>query len=496
MLALHDVVLEGVTAYQAGELDPIYRPWLGQRISLSKLYEFVDAITEHYRADGYALTYAVLPPQDVTAGIVRIQVIEGYIDTVETKGAYRESSATAAIIDRLRHYRPLNIKDLEHDILLLNDLAGVSVQAVLKPSAAGEKMAPPPPGATDMALVFEDVPGGPGVSMDNFGTRYTGPYQVGVTEVINHLLGPYQQTSLSGGESVPANNLKYLLASHRIPLDGYGTTVTLQGSYAHSEPGFRLTPENIVSDSYDYGISLAHPLLRSRTKNLYIGADVAAKDIATDALDSPLSRDRLRIADVSASYDFVDGWAGSNLGQLKLSQGFDILGATKTGSLDLSRANGHSDFTRLTGNASRVQAITGSWRVYLAGTGQYAWEPLLSSEQFGFGGQQFGRAYNPSELTADNGVAATVELRYSLPPLLPAVTSELFTFWDGGRAWNYGDIAHAQSAASAGIGIRFVQGDHVSGSLTLAQPLTKSVAAPEYGNGKDPAVLISLNFKF
>ena len=140
----------------------------------------------------------------------------------------------------------------------------------------------------------------------------------------------------------------------------------------------------------------------------------------------------------------------------------------------------------MTLNASRLQPLTGKIRFYVAVTGQYAWSPLLSSEQFGFGGEPFGRAYDSSELTGDNGMAGMTELRYSVPEFIPHLTSEAFAFWDLGRVWDHDATGDAENAASAGIGLRVMHENGLSGSLTLAQPLTRDVSAPSYGHGDAP----------
>ncbi len=493
------VVLVGATAYDRKEvegiLEGIFKPYVGQYLSVRKLYELTNAITQRYHKDGYALSKAAVPPQDLTNGVVRIQVVEGYIDTVETQGAYRQSSLADAILRRIKSYRPLKMQDLERDMLLLNDLAGVTVQAVLKlPEKSSGRQSVP--GATDLVLVFADVPAPASASVDNYGSRYEGPYQMHVQAGINRLVTPYQQTMLSGVISLPeSHELQDIQLSHRIPLDAHGTTASVQAGYVRTEPGYQLNSSDIISDAYNYGVSVSHPLIRSRAQNLYVGGEFIIKDISTDALSSELYRDKLRIVSLSANGDLSDPYGGANLAQVKLSQGLNLLGATKTGSLDLSRANGHSDFTRLSGMVERLQAITRTIRVYAAATGQYAWSPLLSSEQFGFGGQQFGRAYDASELTGDDGVAGKVELRYSPPVTIPNATSELFAFYDAGRVWNYGAFANAESGASAGIGLRFAYGEHLTADLTLAQPLTRDVAAPEYGTGSTPRVFFSLNVK-
>lgn len=491
---INHVVLTGATAYGNDSLEAIFRPYYGKHISVRKLYELAAIITQRYHDDGYALSRAVVPPQKIAGGTVRIRVVEGYIDAVETRGAYRDSSPARGIIERIRSYRPLNMNNLERDLLLLDDLSGITVRAVLTPHESGTGS---PPGSTGLVLAFSDAHVPSAASIDNYGSRYNGPLEASFSTGSNNLPLPYQQTLLSGLIAYPFNELQYVQAAQRVPLDSWGTVATLQAAYAHSEPGYRLTPEQVESDSWNYGVAVSHPLIRSRAQNLTFGGDFTIKDILTDALSTELYHDKLAIAGLSASYDRMDAWGGSDLAQLKLSQGLDLPGVTRTGSPDLSRADGHSDFTRLTGNAGRLQGITDTVRLYVAAEGQYAWSPLLSSEQFGFGGQQFGRAYDASELTGDDGLAASAEFRYSPPILsLPEPRPELFAFYDIGRVWDYRDWVGGVSAASAGLGVRFALGGHLSGSLTLAKPLTHKVAAPEYGTGKAPRAWFSLSAHF
>jgi hemolysin activation/secretion protein len=229
---------------------------------------------------------------------------------------------------------------------------------------------------------------------------------------------------------------------------------------------------------------------------LYITSGYTASDIFTDALKSTLYTDKLQVVNLGANYDLADSWAGSNMAQVTLSQGLNLPGVTTTGSFGLSRADGHSDFTKVAATADRLQPIGGPFQFFAAVTGQYSWAPLLSSQQFGFGGQQFGRGYDSSELTGDDGIAGSIELRYAVPPIVPRGTAEAFTFYDIGKLWNYGDFSDAESAASAGFGLRFAFAPNVSGSLILAKPLTRKNTAPDNGDGKDPRGFFSVTARF
>jgi hemolysin activation/secretion protein len=84
---LTKIVLVDNTVFSADDLLPLYKDKLNKTISVAQLQEIVQSITSYYRNNGYILTRAILPPQKVTkAGIVKVQVIEGFIDHVNVVG--------------------------------------------------------------------------------------------------------------------------------------------------------------------------------------------------------------------------------------------------------------------------------------------------------------------------------------------------------------------------------------------------------------------------
>ncbi len=483
---LHHVIIEGSTVYKYDDLLALYNGYIDKTVSLQQIYDLANLLTKRYHDDGYALSKAVVPPQEINNGDIRISVIEGYVDTMTIQGAYHETEMTDAMFDKITSEVPLNIKTLEHQMLLYNDLAGTSAQAILK--EADDKSAV---GATHLVLVFNEVNEPSTISYDNFGSRYLGPYEASFQTGFNIL--PYERTTINGLATTPTKELKFIDVTHTVPVDSSGTTATMGFSYGHSNPGYTLEADDIKSNAHDYSIGLTQPVIRSRVENLYFGTGFEFKNNYTDVLSNRLYADALRIVNVSGNYDRSDSWKGTNQLQIKLSQGLDILGASRNGSLFLSRQNGHSDFTKINVDANRLQNVANDVNVYVAGTAQYAGSALLSSEQFGFGGEQFGRAYDTSEITGDDGIAGSVELQYSGLPDIWNTPSQLFTFYDIGKVWNYdgADI----SASSTGVGLRLVHDERLSANLTLAEPLTKRVDAPEYGGGKDPRVFFSVSYK-
>jgi hemolysin activation/secretion protein len=185
-----------------------------------------------------------------------------------------------------------------------------------------------------------------------------------------------------------------------------------------------------------------------------------------------------------ATLDTADTWLGdkrsaTNLIYAQISHGLDALGASKAGAAFLSRADGGGAFTKLSGEATRVQTLLPQWSVAVSATGQFSENSLLTSQQFGLGGAEFGRGYEPSELTGDKGAGGSVELRYS-PPVLPAIAPQLYGFYEVGIVWLNAPLSREQngaSLASAGGGVRFSLTHHLTADVELAKPLTRPIAS-------------------
>ena len=130
--------------------------------------------------------------------------------------------------------------------------------------------------------------------------------------------------------------------------------------------------------------------------------------------------------------------------------------------------------------------------------GLYSSHPLLSSQEIGYGGMSYGRAYDPAEITGDKGIMAALELRYTAIPKISALNTKFvpFAFYDIGKVWNNDTNTIPQSAASAGIGTYYRVNDHFSGTMQIAYPLTKSVSTPIMNGANQARILWTLNAQF
>jgi hemolysin activation/secretion protein len=215
--------------------------------------------------------------------------------------------------------------------------------------------------------------------------------------------------------------------------------------------------------------------IRQRQENLALKIMLDSRDVASDILNSPLTRDHIRALRATATYDTSDDWLGYNMANMTISQGIDGFGASKESDLNLSRAGAAPSFTKMELTYQRQQGITKDWSLLAATSGQLASGTLYSSEQFGYGGQAFGRAYDASEITGDEGIDGSLELRYDGLGDWQPISLQPYGFYDIGTVWTDGAD---QSGSSAGFGLRFATQWHLTGNLGLAFPLTRGVATP------------------
>jgi hemolysin activation/secretion protein len=282
-----------------------------------------------------------------------------------------------------------------------------------------------------------------------------------------------------------------------LPLSASGLTLELGASKNNALPGDSLREIDLQTNSSGVSAALAYPLIRSRAENLSLRGSFEVRNSIVDALDTTFSNDRIRALRLSANYNNSDAFDGQNNLGLTFSQGLNILGARKSGSLNLSRSNGRSDFSKLEANISRLQNLYKQFSLYTAVNGQYAFSQLLSGEQYGYGGSAIGRGYDSSEFLAENGAGGTIELRYDSYETIPDANLEPFIFYDVGfvRAIDRNATPTA-SGASAGLGLRLAHTSGINASVYGAKPLTTPASKPNRSNGNAVDFSFELSYGF
>jgi hemolysin activation/secretion protein len=477
---LSGVVTEGATAFGQEQFAALYISLVGQEVTLAQMYALRDAITAKYRQAGYVLSQAIIPPQKISGGIVHIRIVEGYIDHVSFEGETGDARGLVReMAEKITASRPLNVKSLERYVLLISDIPGLSVRTVLNPDKGV-------PGAAELVFILHRKAFSGYAEADNQGSKAIGPEQCQIGVDFNSLLGLDEQTSLMFATTGQTKELQYGRYGSSWILGSEGTHLDLSASYSHTNPSGAIAVLDPRGHAFTASAFVDHPLIRSRAKNLSLSAGFTYLNSVTDLLGVPFSDDRLRYLSVRATFDAADTLLGdaypaSNLLNAEWDQGLNIFDESRTGSSRLSRVNGHSDYSLFVGTATRIQSFLGGTSLALSVSGQVASASLLTPVQFGLGGSRFGRGYEPSELTGDDGFAASVEGRYDLPFSSQIVGHpQFYAFYDIGQIWNIDPLPNTPSSASlasTGAGVRFTFLDRFDLDLEIANPLTRIVAS-------------------
>jgi hemolysin activation/secretion protein len=488
---LRKIILKGNVRYNEKTLAQFYQNNLNQKISVAQLQNIIQQITNYYRNNGYILSQAILPPQRIHNGIVEILIVEGFINHVQILGRSKGAKELLQSYgDVIAATRPLDLKILERNLRLANEISGLQTQAIFEPAKKTV-------GASDLNLISQMNNINGYLSYDNYGTRYIGPNQITGSITANSIFRSGDNTRFVTSTTPHPQQLKFYDLFYETPFAS-GARINFGTNRSTTHPGFVLKSLKIQGNASTYYGNLSYALLRSRSANLTIdgGFNYVDSKVASDS--QPLYSDHVRKISLGGTYDFADRWSGYNTWVMHVEQGLNIFGASNDPTSTLtSRFGADSKFTKVLAQSSRLQALYGPLSIYFNLTGQYVFRPVLATDQFSFGGSQLGRGYDSSEIIGDRGIAGTLEFRL-MKQLNYAYLQAMqpYIFYDIGTIWNLKNmpnIIRKQSAASTGFGIRCFFMKNLAGNFMFAQPLTKKIATrAALGNGKTPRLLFSL----
>jgi hemolysin activation/secretion protein len=493
---LRKVSITGNTVYNAGELRDIYTRQLGEDITLADLYGIAADITRKYRNAGYVLTQALVPPQSIgEGGEAEIRIVEGFVENIEIEG--KDDNGLGLVrkyVEAIAEKKPLNVKDLERALLLVNDLPGVSARSILSPS-------PQTTGAADLRVIVERDFHQHSLSIDNYGSRFLGPVQLTGATNFNSTMGNNERIGLQAVIAPDSDlELGYIGANYNQPIGPGGTQLRARASYTETNPGFTLEQFDVEGESVYGEIGIMHPLVRRREFNIDLRAQFDARNTENTTNIPTRSEDDIRMLRAGGALEFVDTLfnVGVNTIDLEIAKGLDILGASEEGDTNLTRTNADPQAWKANATLERLQRLTGSVNLLLHARGQLASHALLSSEEFGVGGSTLGRGFDNSEIIGDDGFAGKAELRWREPVNINQLdTYEVFTFFDAGRVYNDNPNTadfERDTLTSTGFGARAQLWDETaSASLTVGFPLNRQ---PETQDDEGPRVFFSLSKTF
>jgi hemolysin activation/secretion protein len=489
LFVLRVVAIQGAQALPHDRIAAAYQPYLGKMVSQADLVAIADAISELYRAAGFHLSRAIIPPQDIQGGRIVIRVIEGAITDIALKGDDAERFGVRPYLNPVLAERPSCLSTLERQLLLINGLPGVRIT-----DSALEEIGDLS-GHFRLVLTLKTWHVYAWVGLDNLGASGIGPWQGYATTAFNSafLTGDTLAVNLSTTPNDP-RELGFGRLSYDVPVGTDGWRVGASALYSEVRPGDdrRLYNDNTITEAFEVRTSITP--LQSQASTLTFTAAVDVSNVSENTDFGQLYDDHIRTLSLTTDYRLQDSLGGVNYFTLSYRQGLDIFGASHSDDL-ISHAGAVPDFSVFDAWFTRYQTLSAAWSLKLAAATQMANAPLFTSQQFYVGGAAFGRGYGAAELSGDNGLAGSVELRYDHRLNYKYWSGfQLYGFFDAGAVWNYGFTpADGLMLTSVGGGVRLFLCDDLTADFGVAFPL--GYRAPE-NSARDARFMVSISSAF
>jgi hemolysin activation/secretion protein len=440
-IRLSAVLLEGSRVIPDNVRDMVVSPYLYKQITFVELELIRNELTMWLVDNGFINSGVVIPDQDVNNGVIKMQVIDGIVTSINISGTSSFSADYFRSRLGIATASPFNISHLRDTLQLFQQ--DPQVRSINADLSAGAK-----PGESTLSVkVSEARPWSLYISSSNDNSPATGPYRgetglsyrnaIGYGDLISARFG-----GTEGGYDVST--------SASIPVTPYDTL--MEAFYRRSEYGV-IDPLykklDIRSESETIGAKISHPFLKSTRREVRPSLTFERRE--------------------SRNYLLGQGFSFSQ----KEADGFSVLNAGRFGIEWIERGASSVMLVSTTASFSTDSAEFLSWSsrlIWMQRTGwrdtrflvradtQIANDSLPPMEKFALGGMNSVRGFRKNVLVRDNALGGSFE--YFLPLLSDNQETELFAisaFFDYGRGW---DIAQSklsisdQQVAGAGMGLK------------------------------------------
>lgn len=472
------VQIEGLEILSPTQFSSVIDSFVGQELDTTGLERLARAIADRARDEGLVFASAMVPPQSIRMGVVRVQLDEGRVDEVRIEGI---SNARLARLLQSLAGRAVRRQELERVLLTAADLPGISVGQT-RFAREGKR------GILHVEVSRKTWRGK--VEADNSGSTGIGRVRARLSMELSDLLGEGDNLTVNT-VSTPINprELAFVSVQYDRRIGDSGLSASISAATGRTRPDPELNAiDTKAKSSYLVG-QISYPVVRSMKANVSVSAELAYLSVEQDLIGIATTRDDIVTLTVSA-------WGNMRLtsGQLaaggSVTQGLDLFGATKPGDFLTSRFDASGRFTKFSGWAFWRTNLDRQTTLKLSVVSQLASAPLLAAQEIGIGGTSFGRAYDFSQRFGDQGILGSIELRRRYDDLIPGLDwVQAYGFADGGYVTNKAGGFGSGSLYSVGSGLRFGKGKAELG-IEAAYPLN---ADPTHGETKDPRINLSVS---
>ncbi len=470
------------------EIAQLTKKFTGKLTTLSELYQLRSSISKLYVNNGYVNSGAYLPPQKLQDGVVKIEVLEGGLETIEVTGNKRLSD----------HYIASRLKSLPTPIKteqLLERLQLLRLDPLIA-NISAELSAGLTPGMSRLDIEVKEADAFTfSSSLNNHKSPSIGSNTRNLSLTHSNLLGFGDTARLNYTNTEGSNGLDI---GYAFPINAKNGTIGFAyGFNSNDIVENPFTPLDIETESDYYELSFRQPIIYKPNREVALGLSFSRQHSETSLLDIPfplsIGADESGNTNISALRFFQEYTERSDNSVLafrsQFSFGLDTFDAT------INDNAPDSTFFAWRGQSQWVRKLDDDFLFLLRGDIQIA-DNLVPLEQFRLGGATSVRGYRRDVSLSDSGMFASAELRVPVLRInkLEGVV-QLIPFFDLGLPWNGEDaVIDIDSLVSVGMGLNFNAGDRFNARLDYGIPLTDTKV-----NGdslQEDGITFSLGYSF
>lgn len=505
--------VEGNTILEKDKVEQLVAPFVGRKRVYGDIQKALEALESAYRSQGWGTVQVYAPEQELTSGIVKLQVSEGVVGQVIVTGNKHFSEQNIlATLPKLKQGVAPNLREVSENVQLANESPAKQIDVTFGLSEDDGKV-------DAKIAVVDEKPEKFIFTVDNTGDKErTGQYRTGVAYRNSNLLGGDETLTLGyttspdlpGGVKMDVYSLGL-----RVPFYELGDSLDVIWGYNNvNMPANVVTPGGGPLAMNGKGDVLAlrwnhiYPREGEYTSRLVLGYDQKNTLNACRNAGAPLigvGCVTLLTTPVSATYS--GQWQMPNVAmEFNAGAAYNL---ALYGSQDQWRYNYASNgraternFLIYKAGGSYFRSLPGDWQVHGGVVAQYSDEPLPSGEQLGLVGSTAVRGFSERALSSDSGVV--VNLEAYTPDLAPLVAAWGLTIPGNLRLVAFHDFAYGWSrpkdnqawitetgassgtaitalnervtVSSIGLGLRYGLGKDVSAKFDWARILESSPA--------------------
>ena len=462
-----DVV--GSTVFSPQDFAQITRPFTQRPISLAELFQVRSAITQLYVDRRYINSGAYIPPQQLQAGVVKVQVVEGGLEDIQVVGTRRLNPNYIRSRIAIATRKPLNRDRLLEalQLLQLNPL----IRSISAELAAGSQ-----PGQSLLQVRVTEAPSfDVQLALDNSRPPSVGTNQRQIQISEANLLGLGDRLLANYANTDGSNTLDL---SYSLPINAENGTLSFNAGLSFS----RVVQEpfdvlDIQSQARYLELELRQPVLQTPEREFVLGVVGTQRQSRTTLFDGEipfpgLGADEEGRTRITALRFFQEATWRNRQEVVALRSQFAVGVDGLTSTINVEPPD--SRFFAWQLQAQWVRLLAPDTPLVMRGSLQVADRPLFPVEQFTLGGLDSVRGYPQDFILTDNGVFASAEVR--LPLLrIPQISGllQLTPFVDFGRGWNVSGQFNPdpQTLVGTGLGLRLQLSDWLTARFEWGIPL-------------------------